>query len=469
VLAGEQRGAVRYRLLETIREYAAERLQEAGETGRTRDRHLAYFLRLAEAEGPQLRGPQGRAARERLDAEHANLREALEWALAGEGKEGHGEASRREAALRLSGALAWFWWMRSYHDEAWRWLQRALGAPQLAAAPQRSAARMTALHGAGWLAHHRRASALARALLGESLRIARQRDDRWTVALVLHHLGRVAYYENDPATARALGEESLATAEAVGDRWLIAWALHLLGLAAHISADYPAARSYYTRSLTLRRELEYEEGIGILLHLLGTVAVREGELGQAGVRFRESLALIQEVHGPWSLAMPLAGLSYVAAALGQLRRAVRLGAAASALSAAYNLPLIPLSEALLREGLDLARRALGEPASAAAWAEGQALSLEESLAEALAVQVASPPAPPGPVAAPPGGDPLAGLTPAEMEVLRRLAGGRTTKEIAAELVVAVSTVERHITHIYGKLGVRNRAEATAVALRHGLT
>jgi non-specific serine/threonine protein kinase len=204
----------------------------------------------------------------------------------------------------------------------------------------------------------------------------------------------------------------------------------------------------------------YQEGIGILLDLLGIVAVREGELGQAGARLKESLALIQEVHGPWSLAMPLAGLSYVAAALGQLQRAVRLGAAASALSAAYNLPLIPLSEALLREGLDLARRALGEPAYATAWAQGEAKPLEESLADALALQIAPP--------APAGGDPLAGLTPAEVEVLRRLAGGRTTKEIAAELVVAVSTVERHITHLYGKLGVRNRAEATAVALRHGL-
>ena len=114
--------------------------------------------------------------------------------------------------------------------------------------------------------------------------------------------------------------------------------------------------------------------------------MREGELGQAGDRFKESLALIQEVHGPWSLAMPLAGLSHVAAALGQPRRAVRLGAAASALSAAYDLPLIPLAEAHLREGLDLARQALGEPAYAAAWALGEALSLEERLAEALAVQ-----------------------------------------------------------------------------------
>ena len=125
VIAEEQRDSVRYRLLETIREYAAERLREAGEAERTRDRHLAYFLSLAEAEGPRLRGPQGRAAIARLEEEHDNLREALEWSLAGRRsseQRQRGEAGHGEAALRLSGALAWFWWVRSYHDEAWRWL-----------------------------------------------------------------------------------------------------------------------------------------------------------------------------------------------------------------------------------------------------------------------------------------------------------------------------------------------------------
>ncbi len=101
VIPEEQRDSVRYRLLETIREYAAERLREAGEAERTRDRHLAHFLSLAEEEGPRLRGPQGRAAISRLEVEHANLREALEWSLAGEGEAISGKAG--SAARRRCG------------------------------------------------------------------------------------------------------------------------------------------------------------------------------------------------------------------------------------------------------------------------------------------------------------------------------------------------------------------------------
>ena len=159
-------------------------------------------------------------------------------------------------------------------------------------------------------------------LLDESLTIARELDDRWTVALALHHLGRVAYFDDDPATARALAEESLAIAEAVGDPWLIAWALHLLGLAAHIAADYPTARAYYARSLAIRQELGHQEGIGILFSLLGMAALREGELSRANLLLQEALAVMRNVVGPWGFAPLLAGVSSLAAALGQSPRAV---------------------------------------------------------------------------------------------------------------------------------------------------
>jgi DNA-binding NarL/FixJ family response regulator len=105
---------------------------------------------------------------------------------------------------------------------------------------------------------------------------------------------------------------------------------------------------------------------------------------------------------------------------------------------------------------------------AAAWAEGRLLSVEDAVAEALAGEVAPPAGVPAPVRAAQGAGPFADLTTAEVQILRLLAAGRTTREIAAELVVAVSTVDRHITHIYEKLGVRNRAAATAFALTNGL-
>jgi predicted ATPase/DNA-binding NarL/FixJ family response regulator len=450
VIAEEQRGAVRYRLLETIQQYARDRLQAASEAACARDRHLTYFLVLAEEAEPKLRGAESQLFLNRLEEEHANLRVALEWGL--------NPSRRDEAALRLSGALAWFWWLRSYLDEGRRWLARALDA---ASGPP--AARLKALYGEGYLAHLQRDAPTARRRFKESLAIAREQGDRWAEAWVLHHLGRVAYFENDPVTARWLGEESLALAEEVGDDWLIAWALHLLGLVAHIAADYPTARDYYARSLAIRRELGYQEGISILLHLLGVVALRESDLGRAHTLLREGMAVAQAVQGPWGMAMPLASFSHLAAALGQPLRAVRLGAAVAALSEAYHTPLIPLFDALLKEALDAARGALDEDAYAASWADGWAMALEESIAEAFAVEAGPPAMPPAPTA-----HPFAELTPAELQVLRLLSGGRTTKEIAAELVVSVSTVDRHLTHIYGKLGVRNRVEATALALKQGL-
>ncbi len=450
VVAEEQHRTVRYRMLETIRQYSREKLAEAGEETSTRDRHLACFLRLAEEAEPKLRGSECRATLQHLEEEHDNLHAALEWSLS--------PTRGDDAALRLSGGLAWFWWLRSHHDEGYRWLARAL-----AASPARSAVRMKALHGAGWLAYHRRDTATARALLDEGLGIARELHHQWSVAWSLHLLGRIAYFENDPVTARSYGEESLALAEAVGDGWLIAWALHLLGLAAYIAADYPTAWAYYARSLAIRRQLGYEEGIAILLQLMAFVALREGELGRACALLEEALAFIPWVLGPWSQAMVLASFTYIAAVSGQPARAARLGAAAAAVVETYHTPMIPLADPFLADGLSLARQVLSEAAFAAAVHQGRAMSPESAVAEALTIKATLSEMSAGPTHASRGG-----LTATEQQVLRLLMTGRTTKEIAAELVVAVSTVDRHLTHIYQKLGVRNRAEAVAVALQHRL-
>jgi DNA-binding CsgD family transcriptional regulator len=137
-------------------------------------------------------------------------------------------------------------------------------------------------------------------------------------------------------------------------------------------------------------------------------------------------------------------------------RAARLGGAVTLMSeSAQTLP-IPLTQVLFDEGMRLARRKLGEAAFAAAWAEGRAMPLDGAIDEALAVEL------------PTRGESPARLTAAEVEVLRRMASGRTTREIAADLVIAVSTVNRHITHIYQKIGRRGRAAATAFALQSGL-
>jgi DNA-binding CsgD family transcriptional regulator len=318
---------------------------------------------------------------------------------------------------------------------------------------------MKALYGAGWLAHFQRDSSSARALLAESLAIAQEAHDEWAVAWVLHALGRVAYFENDPATARALGQQSLEIAERLGDPWLIAWAHHLLGLAAHIAADYPAAQAAYERSLAIRREVGHQMGAGILIQLLGMLAHRQRDFASAHALYLEALETFRDMNSHWQMSQTLALFASLAAMQQQPERAARLiGATETAIKWSRTQP-IPLTEELFREGSVLAGQELGETRFVTAVAEGRALSLEEALAEALSVDIT----PSARTSRYP-----ADLTPSEVEVLRLLAAGHSTKHIAKQLAIAVSTVDRHITHIYDKTGARGRAAAAAFALRHGL-
>jgi predicted ATPase/DNA-binding CsgD family transcriptional regulator len=441
VVTEQHEGASRYRLLETIRQFASERLDDAGESRSTRDRHLRYLVGLAERAEPLMRGPQALDMVDQLQAERDNFRAALDWGL----------AANPELALRLAGALGWFWWTSSYHTEGRRWLQRTLQSN-----PEPTRARARALHVAGWLAHHQRDLDEACALLEESLSIARATDDDWAVAWALQGLGRVAYFRKDPIAARDFSRASLSLAEQLGDQWLIAYALHLLGIAAYLERDYSSSRAYYERGLAIRRQIGHREGIGVLLGLLGIVAIREGSFAEAHALFTESLDLMHGLLSDWGLSMNVAMFAGLAGAQGRFVEAVTLAGASAALREGWQTPLIPLMEEVLEEGLAAAKQALGPERYAEAWAAGQAMTLQEALATALALPAATV-------------EPRSAvqLSPTEREVLRLLARGRTTKEIAAELVIAVSTADRHITHIYNKLGVRNRTEATAYALRHG--
>lgn len=366
-------------MLETTREFGLEQLAANGELATLRRRHAEYYQALAERAEPELWGPSASAWLDQLAAEHDNMRAALEWGLSDGGPIGG------EIALRLAGALARYWWTRSYQVEGQQWLSRAL-----AATPGRSAAHMKALHGAGWLAHFHRDSAIARTLLEDSLSIARELDDRWTIAWVLHGLGRVAYFEGDHAGARSLGEQSLAVADALGDRWLIAWALHLLGLAAHISGDYVRADAFYERSLAIRLELGHHEAVGILYQLMGISAHRQRKFREAREFCQEFLTMSQELGSPWHLSNALAQFASLAAAQQQPERAARLMGAAALMNQTFDTRPIPLMEDLFLEAVGVTRQALGQAAFAAAMASGQTLTPEESTAEALAVEVTSP-------------------------------------------------------------------------------
>jgi DNA-binding CsgD family transcriptional regulator len=284
----------------------------------------------------------------------------------------------------------------------------------------------------------------------------------------------VAYFEGDPADAQSYGQQSLAIAQAIDDRWLIAWAVHLLALAAHIASDDTVAWALYEQSLTIRRGLGHQEGIAMLLLCMGELAHRQRDLTRALRLYRESLGVAQALNSPWFLLSVLAPFASLAAEH-QPERAARLSGATAAMSESSHSVPVPLAEVLFEQGLALARQALSKEAFAAAWAEGQALSLDEAIDEMLAVEALPPTS--MAVARETADTGLqgypAGLTVAEVRVLRRVAAGWKTTAIAAELSIGVSTVDhrrldRHITHVYDKIGERGRAAATAFALKHSL-
>jgi predicted ATPase len=475
--AGEE---PRFGMLETIREYALERLEASGETERIRGLHAAHYLAVAEQAELELHGPEQVAWVARLAREHDNFRAALARApdrgepgapapRAERGQGGPGEAG--EAALRLAGALWWFWQMHGDFTEGRRWLEglvhqgraaptarwanglakagflawaqgdhgvarahveeslavlrelgdrrgialalfvlggavwaqgeyaraRSLGEENLALCRALGDTWHTALvlHGLGSMARDQGDFVLARSHLEESLALFRALSDTQGIAWSLYGLGEVATDRGDDALARSLLEEGLALFRALGDTWGIAWSLHNLGTVARDQGDHAHARARCEQSLTLFRELGDKPGIADSLYGLGCVAGRQGDHAAARALLEQSLALQRELGDRRGIAACLEGVAQVSAAEGAPERAARLLGAAAALRDAIGAPLPPAERAAHERIVAPVRADLESAVFAAAWAEGQAMPLEQAVADALA----DAPDSPGPTAA----------------------------------------------------------------------
>jgi non-specific serine/threonine protein kinase len=312
----EQGEEARYRLLETIRQHALERLAESGEGESLRQQHAAFFMRLAEEAEPELRGPNQRLWNERLDREHDNLRTALNWSL-----EHH-----VEAGVQLAGNLFWFWHMICYWSEGRAWYGRLLAAGTAPAGPLAlsSSARAQALCEAGWLALDDMEIDQALALSDEGLTLYRELGDTNGMAMALNTLGWVAYYQNDYDQARALAEESLARYRELGFKWRMAHLLNLLGNIARARGDIESAIACYQESLTYAREIGDSPGIAYSLYVWGVAAWSQGDRAQAVPLFEESLTLAREIRVEWLAAYSLQTLGDVALAQGDYQRAAAL-------------------------------------------------------------------------------------------------------------------------------------------------
>ena len=437
----------RFVMLETLHEYAREKLEESGEAEEVRRRHAKYFLALAQRAEPELVGQDRVQWLARLVAEHENVRTAAETLA---------QQAEVEALLLIGKALWRFWLARGYISENRRWLETALmweytGPVML---------RARALAAAGQLALYQGDLLPARRWHEESLALFRKLGDTRGVSMLLYDLSGVAVLQGDTDYAQQLGEESLALRRTLGHSSLIAHALSGLADIARHRGEYARARELLEEALTLERDSSLYPLYDQLA--LAMVILEAGDYEGAEPLLVASLRAWQTEGDYYNIAVALAGLAGVAAAKRHGERAaVILGVVE---------PLLQRSQWTLevadRRSLDhtttLTRTQLGDVAFAAAYAAGRALSLDEALALALEPLPASP-VPPVPAPALPSG-----LSEREAEVLRLVAQGLTNAQIAERLVLSPYTVNAHLRTIYGKIGVNSRAAATRWADGHGL-
>jgi predicted ATPase len=412
----EEGAELRFYLLETVREFGLEQLAVAGELGALRERHLAWCLALAEEAAPRLSGPAQGQCLARLEREHDNLRAALGYARV---------EGATDVGLRLAGALWRFWYARGYLSEGQGWLDWALAA----APPSPTAARATALHGAGWLAIEQGEYALATGLLEEALALRRALSDGSGVANVLNALGGVPYRQAEYGRAAALFEEALATSRQVGDQHATAVSLGNLGILAEFQGEYGRAAALFGEVLAVFQALGDRRDIALTLSHLGDVAHLQGEHGREATLFEQALAAARESGDTRIIAVTLGNLGKVAyeqgdsaralalnqeglqlwhaqgklegiagaleaiaqllSAGGDQQSAARLFGSASALRQRIGAPPPPRERAELDQTFDALRGRLGQEVFTVAWSEGCALEPAEAIAFALAARPAA--------------------------------------------------------------------------------
>ncbi|MDB5078623.1 MAG: hypothetical protein JWP00_547 [Chloroflexi bacterium] len=305
-------GEPRLVMLETIREFALEKLVESKEIDQLRERHLAYFLDLAEQAGTELRGPQTKRWLDRLQDEYNNLRAAFNWALSMDRPDGD-----KQAALKLAGSLSLFWELRGYFLEGRDWLYRALA--QCSEEPL--APRARALDGQGRLAYLQGDYKEAQPLLEKSLQLWEDLQDKTQSAQTLLFLGNIANRIGKYTEARALLEKSLEITRQTGNKFWIADALNTLGLANWFQGNYPRAREIYQESLAIWQEKEDIAGIAMTMSNLGAVDYQQGDYEQARRWQEESLALWQGLGNKLGATHGLQHLGLIAYAEGDFKQA----------------------------------------------------------------------------------------------------------------------------------------------------
>ena len=442
-------GDSRYTLLETVRQFGVECLQQSDGARIVRRRHAAYYLALAELVEAELNTVEREAWLDRLEADQGNLHGALGWAL---------EQEEAEIAVGLCGALLPFWQFRFHSTVGQEWTRRALAIDKDVSA----AAMRKAVFCAGTLAYMHGEHVEAAGLFADALMRYREPDDPGMTGLVEVSLGRLAWDEGDLDTARGWFDAAKLRFERCGDEVGLAHSLHGLGLVAFTDGFYPQAEAFLRDALAMWQSLGFTwELARCIPGHLADVARAAGNLADAMILYQECLSLNWDRQDLENVSWSLAGLAVIAAADGQLDLAVRLMGLADQFEERTGAPLTPH----IRRDHDLAVRMLMDGVGAERFATIQASARNAEPAEEIGAALAltrhetseNAPSITG-----------LGLTPREWDVLRMMAAGQSNQDIADDLFLSLGTVKVHVTHILAKLGVKSRSAATDYAHRHDL-
>lgn len=407
LVAEATEGESRFRLLETVRQYARERLLDAGDAESAFRRHRDWYLALVERAKPDFfSGPAPVRWLTVLDGEHDNLRAALEWNA--------GEPEGTQAGLRMAAALWRYWEIRGFLMEGRRWLERTLAATD----GEVSQLRANALTGAGILAHIQGDYPAALAFHEESLAQHRQLGNSHSIAFAAHNLANVAGEQGDYARARQLYEEANEIALALGDRH--GSAIGLINLADVVSrqGDYPAARSIFEesvamlgslgdrfgmafaidnsaqaaarggdpetarnlheRALAISRELADERGVARTLMHLADLALQQGDRSRAKELHRECLRIRQGLRDMPGIASAMEKLAWVLAP-DAAEDAARLLGAAEALRESIHAPMPPMARADYEQSVGALTSRLGRETFDTLRLQGRSMSAEEAV------------------------------------------------------------------------------------------
>jgi predicted ATPase/DNA-binding CsgD family transcriptional regulator len=480
----------RYRLLATVRQYAAAKLLDGPEGASVQARHAEYFLSLAASAQSGLAGPEQASWVERLEVEHDNLTAALEWLS---------EESIDEGA-QLSRLLWPFWYQRGYYREARLRFEHLLGrAAEISTAP-----RAEVLVGAGEVAFLQCDYGIAADHLSAALELVRDLGDRRATATVLQRLGSIAREQARYQEALQLHQQSLAIWQELGDACgvgashdylgFVAWlsgnpqaggkecaaaltvfkragdlrataaALVNLGACALHQGQLEEARERFEEALQIARRLGFQEGIAWSLHELA-IAERRARcpLPDTAPMLREALLIHRQLGDRWRVASVLEEIAGSVLTRCDPKRAVEVMAAADMLRDQIGTPVPPAEAPDRDESIAKLAHRLGSSAYASAWSAGAGTELDAMID--LAVE--------GIDALTSGGSnrataPALDLTPRELAVLELLAEGRTNREIAATLYISPSTAGVHVSNILRKLGAKRRVDASGIAHKMGL-